>query len=185
MLDATELLEQDHREVEQLFSQYEQAKSPAVAEQICTELTVHSAIEEKVLYPALGANVGGGKRLARHAEHEHHEVKDAIFEVQRAGYGSAGASKWMQKIIKATTEHVQEEETGIFPKMRDDLGLDRLNKLGTELSELKSKLTAEAKTAGPLFALPKAKLSELARDRGVKGRSSMTKGQLISALRES
>ena len=54
LMDATELLMRDHRKVERLFSQYKQEKDPVTAERICTELTVHAVLEEKLLYPALG-----------------------------------------------------------------------------------------------------------------------------------
>ena len=42
---------------------------------------------------------------------------------------------------------------------------------------------AEAQTAGPLIDLTKDKLYELAQEKGVEGRSDMTREELISALR--
>jgi hemerythrin superfamily protein len=183
-MDATELLCADHRQVERLFGQYEKKrKSPSVTAEICIELTVHSAIEEKLIYPALGAEVSGGARLERHAESEHQQVKDAIFEIERAGYGTDEADRWMRRVIKAVTEHVREEESEIFPRMRKELGAQRLTQLGKELTALKAELMKEAKTAGALFSLSKGKLYELAKARDVSGRSGMTKSQLISALR--
>lgn len=44
----------------------------------------------------------------------------------------------MQRIIAGVTEHVQEEESQIFPKMRDDIDDDRLNALGDELAAAKT-----------------------------------------------
>jgi hemerythrin superfamily protein len=183
MADPIEMLMEDHREVEQLFAQYEQSKDPSIVEQICTELTVHAAAEEKVIYPALGADVEGGKGMRQHAEKEHQEVKDAIFEIEKLGYDDPGVDPFMQTIISGVTEHVQEEENEVFPKMRDDLG-DRLSALGDELISTKQQLLAEAESGGPLIDLTKEKLYELAQEKGIEGRADMSKEELVSALRE-
>ena len=54
--DAIALLKADHREVEELFEQFEKAtgdgRKQKIAEQICLELSVHSSIEEEIFYPA-------------------------------------------------------------------------------------------------------------------------------------
>ena len=185
MPDPIEMLTQDHREVEQLFEQYRQSKDPAVVEQICTELTVHAAAEEQVIYPALGAEVEGGQGMRQHAEQEHQEVKDAIFEIERIGYSDPGVDQFMQTIIQGVTEHVEEEENEVFPKMRQDMDGDRIATLGDELDATKQQLMAEAETGGPLIDLTKEKLLELAADREIEGRTNMSKDQLLTALRRS
>jgi hemerythrin superfamily protein len=183
MPDPLNLLHQDHREVEQLFDRYSQSKDPAVVQKICTELTVHAAVEEKVIYPVLGSDVDGGQGMRRHAEDEHQEVKDAIFAIERLGYADPGVDQQMQTIMKGVTEHVQEEEGEVFPKMRRDISNERLLALGEELETTKAHLMAEARIAGPLIDLTKDKLYELAQEKGIERRSDMTKQQLISALR--
>src|SRR5262252_8084016 len=54
--DPTELLKSDHRHVEQLFSSFEKAtnadQKSQLAAKICTELMVHTLIEEEIFYPA-------------------------------------------------------------------------------------------------------------------------------------
>ena len=111
MRNAIEMLITDHREVEQLFQRYEATRDPNVVQQICTELTVHAALEEKVVYPVLSADVARGPQMRQHAEHEHQEVKDAIFEIERLGYGAPGVEQYMRKIIGGVKEHVSEEES--------------------------------------------------------------------------
>ena len=53
MPDVVDLIEHDHREVEQLFAEFTSSKDPTVAEKICDELDEHTAAEEAVVYPVL------------------------------------------------------------------------------------------------------------------------------------
>jgi hemerythrin superfamily protein len=53
---ALDLLEQDHRQVEQLFAQYDELKEDngskeELAQKICLALEVHAQIEEELFYP--------------------------------------------------------------------------------------------------------------------------------------
>jgi hypothetical protein len=83
------------------------------------------------------------------------------------------------------TEHVQEEERDILPRLTAELTAERLATLGEEAEQLKTELTAQAKTAGPLIDLTKEQLYELAQEKGIEHRSEMSKDDLIAALRES
>jgi len=53
--DAEALLKADHRKVEELFEQYKEAdedEKSDLAKQICSELIVHTTLEEEIFYPA-------------------------------------------------------------------------------------------------------------------------------------
>ena len=51
----------DHRKVEELFEKFEKAKDDdqkrKLAEQVCTELKIHTMIEEEIFYPALRGKI--------------------------------------------------------------------------------------------------------------------------------
>src|SRR5205814_8970922 len=137
MPTPSQLLKQEHRKVEKLFELYKQSGDAAVVEQICTELKVHTTIEEEVVYPALKSDVPGGKDMEEHAEEEHNEVETAIKEIERLGYGDPGVDRLMQEIISGVTEHVQEEENEVFPAFDEAISADRQQKLGQQLEEAK------------------------------------------------
>lgn len=61
--DAIQMLKEDHRKVEKLFEQFQQADGgdkQQIAQQIFHELEVHSTLEEELFYPAL-ENQGDSK----------------------------------------------------------------------------------------------------------------------------
>ena len=78
-MDVTELLQQDHRTVEGLFSQYKSTQDDAIVEQICQELDRHATVEEEIVYPRL-AEID--PKLEQHAEEEHATAKELIAQVR-------------------------------------------------------------------------------------------------------
>ena len=98
MLDAIALLKADHRKVEGLFKKFEAAKSgsakKALAREICTELSVHTTIEEEIFYPACRHGVEEDQMDEAFVEHDGAKVMIAellgsapgkdFFEIGRA-----------------------------------------------------------------------------------------------------
>src|SRR6266481_4998139 len=150
--DPIAMLRADHRRVEQLFGSFEKASSAEqksqLAKQICTELTIHTLIEEEIFYPACHANME--QRLLDEAQVEHDGAKALIIEI-RAG---SPDDQYFQAKVEVLSEdikhHVQEEEkpgTGIFVKAKEG-GL-ATPELAKRLAERKQELMEEAK-AGAL-----------------------------------
>src|SRR5438477_436390 len=88
--DGFQLLEEDHREVERLFSRYADSRDDVVAHDICSMLAEHSEIEDAALYPALRRLVDGGDDLADVAEQEHTAIASLIARVYDAPPGDLG-----------------------------------------------------------------------------------------------
>ena len=150
-MDAVALLKADHRAVEALFAQFENAsgdgKKQKVALQICAELTVHAKIEEEIFYPACEGKVE--EDLMREAYVEHDGAKVLIAEIE----GGEPSDEYYDAKVKVLQEqiehHVQEEEQrmeGMFAQARK-AGLD-MDALGEELAARKEQLRAEIQTSG-------------------------------------
>src|SRR5581483_4831053 len=68
--DVIELLEHDHREVEQMFAEYEQASDPkekrTIVDKIIIELVRHSEAEEQAVYPVIRDHIENGDAIVEH-----------------------------------------------------------------------------------------------------------------------
>jgi hemerythrin superfamily protein len=134
-MDVIELLQQDHRNVEGLFSDYQSSKDDETAEQICRELEMHTTVEEEIVYPRL-AEIDA--ELEQHAEEEHDKAKELIDQIRAKPDDVAGLVEQLQQAVQ---HHVNEEENKAFPEMRARLGAD-LEDLGAAVTERKQTLKA-------------------------------------------
>ena len=138
---ATAMLRADHKRVSGLFDEFENARSSkkkeAIVAKICTELTVHTQLEEEIFYPAFKKALKDHE-LVPEAHVEHASVKDLIAQVKGIkpnGEMFDARVKVMGEFVK---HHVKEEETQMFPKAKKS-GLD-LRKLGRKMQERKQEL---------------------------------------------
>lgn len=150
--DAIALLKDDHRKVEKLFKEFEGAKGEGrkerLARQICLELSVHTAIEEEIFYPACQGTVE--EDLLRESYVEHDAAKVLIAEIE-AGQGERDEffDSKMKVLQEEIEHHVEEEEkpgSGVFAQARK--GKLDLDTIGKQLAARKKGLTEDYKTKG-------------------------------------
>jgi hypothetical protein len=143
--DGITLLRSDHRAVEKLFKQFEEAtgdgRKEKLAHQICLELTVHTAIEEEIFYPACEGAVE--ENLLKESYVEHDAAKLLIAEIQAGrGEGDEFFDSKVKVLQEEIQHHVEEEEkphTGVFAQARKgDLDLEAL---GEKMLARKQELT--------------------------------------------
>ncbi len=127
-MDAIAMLKADHRKVEDLFEQFEKARSDdrkqSLAEQICLELKVHTVIEEEIFYPACEGKVE--EDLLKEAYVEHDGAKTLINEIEAASPADDFYDAKVKVLSEMIEHHVKEEEQrveGMFSQARD-AGLD-------------------------------------------------------------
>jgi hemerythrin superfamily protein len=149
--DAIALLKADHREVEELFAKFEGAsgdgKKQKIAEQICTELKIHTTIEEEIFYPAYRDAVKkkDDRELYQEALEEHHVV-DLVLPELKASNPAGEIFGAKAKVLKELIEHhADEEEEEMFPKARKVLGAARLRDLGGRMETRKRTLMRRKK----------------------------------------
>lgn len=142
--DATTLLRADHKLVDLLFEQYENAKSTtkkkALVAQICMELTVHAQIEEEIFYPQV-KDVLKDHELIPEATVEHATLKSLIAQLEKGEPGDEMYDAKVKVLSEYVKHHVKEEQNEIFPKVKASK-LD-LHALGAQLVHRKEELLAK------------------------------------------
>jgi len=117
---AIALLKHDHREVEQMFEDFEGLEDDAakgkLARQICMALKVHTQIEEEIFYPA-ARKATGDNDLLDEAAVEHAGAKYLIGQIEKMKPGDDLFDAKVTVLGEQIKHHVKEEEEELFPEV--------------------------------------------------------------------
>ena len=144
-MNATTLLKNDHKTVEDLFKRFEKLGPRAVkskrdvVERIIRELSIHAAIEEMIFYPAIREAAAQRDVDATVLEslEEHHLVKWTLWELERMEPDHERYDAKMSVLMENVRHHVKEEEKELFPQVNKLLGRGRLDELGEAMATAK------------------------------------------------
>jgi hemerythrin-like domain-containing protein len=140
--DAIQLLETDHRRMEDLLKKGEETTARGVKtrtellDTLTRELNAHEHIEETVLYPALQSHPQA-KDIVLEGYEEHH-VADLI--VKELHGLARNDEQWGPKfkVLKENIEHhIEEEEDTMFPRARGIFSREELQQLGALMASKK------------------------------------------------
>lgn len=156
--DAIAMLKADHRKVEQLFASFEEARGASrkekLAKEICTELKIHTLLEEEIFYPALKGKIE--QDLLDEAYVEHDGAKVLINDIEAAEPDEAYYDAKVKVLSEEIEHHVKEEEQpseGMFAQARKaDVDLVEMR---DRMLARKTELMAQAEGQG----LPPAKVT--------------------------
>ncbi|MBF4765751.1 hemerythrin domain-containing protein [Nocardioides islandensis] len=139
--DAIVLLKNDHREIKKVFADFQRLGDGALkskqrlVDKMIELLTVHTYIENEVMYPRVRALLPDLEDDILESYEEHH-VADVLV-VELAGM-SASDERFTAKttvLIENVTHHIQEEEDDWFPQVRKGLGRKALQEIGQEMAD--------------------------------------------------
>jgi hemerythrin superfamily protein len=147
--DAIEMLKEDHRKVEKLFTQFEKTDRDDVeacadiVEEACAALKVHAALEEELFYPAARAALEeDDASLLDEALVEHDSAKALIARVEGLDPSDPMYAASFTVLAEYIKHHVKEEEGEIFPKVKkakldaDELGSEMRARKEAPMEEL-------------------------------------------------
>jgi hemerythrin superfamily protein len=143
--DVIEILEHDHREVEEMFAELEslrgastddaRSRRKAVTEQVTIELVRHSVAEEVLVYPQVDAKVSAQE--AERARHEHAEAEETLQRLEKLDADDPAFDDELATLMREIREHIAEEEGQMFAHMRQVIDEDDLRKLGASVEAFK------------------------------------------------
>ena len=140
MADVTKMLEQDHREAEDLFAKIKETNGAARAglvTKLAGALKLHMQVEEKIVYPAIAKQVDGGDDMVDEATTEHEGARKALADVEKLSPNEPGFDGALEMLEAGISHHVEEEEEEVFPQFRESVSSAELNELGDEVAAVK------------------------------------------------
>ena len=152
-MNAIDLLEQQHREVEKLFKKIEKAgpdEKEKLFDELADSLAVHAAIEEQHFYPA--TKDARTEELLQEAVEEHLSVKRIIADLLEMEPDDAQFDAKIKVLQEQVEHHVEEEEGELFPKVRKLHSKDELEDLGVLMEQTAEELKEQG---APRMEVPK------------------------------
>jgi hemerythrin superfamily protein len=135
------VLTHDHREVEELFDQIEQASDPSerreLTDQVITELVRRSVAEEQYLYPAAREHIPDGDAIVYGEIADHNEVGEALKALEGIDADDPDFMSTFRRMSDDVKQHVREEEDELFPVLREHATAEELQDLGEKVERAK------------------------------------------------
>ncbi|VVO38475.1 hemerythrin domain-containing protein [Pseudomonas fluorescens] len=155
-MNAIRLLEQDHVRVKDILGQLSESTERAVKKRteliakLEMEITIHTRLEEEILYPAF-KKAGGKEQVVMYheAKEEHRTVDSLVLPDLKATDPGTPEFSGRVKVVKELLEHhIEEEETEMFPQAEKLLGKATLEELGAQMEALKTQMKKELTEIG-------------------------------------
>ena len=143
--DAIVLLKHDHKEIRRIFREFQQAGENATArkgklvDKIIELLTVHTYIENEVMYPRVRALLPDLEDDILESYEEHHVADVLVVELAAMKPTDERFDAKTTVLIENVTHHIEEEEQDWFPKVREGLGRKALQEIGADMLAARKK----------------------------------------------
>jgi hemerythrin superfamily protein len=142
--DAIVLLKADHKQIRALFREFQKSSSTPggkkkLVEQMVELLTMHTYIENEVMYPRVRDLLPDLEDDVLESYEEHHVADVLVTELSAMDSSDERFEAKTTVLIENVTHHIQEEEQDWFPKVREGLTRTQLREIGEELSAAKER----------------------------------------------
>ena len=176
MADVFTVLGQDHQEVKRMLAELEKGPTAAtgaseaqlalrkkMTEELIIEESRHEALEEMYFWPAVRDHIQSGSTLADEAIGQEQAAKQVLANLDKVGSGDAEFERLLGKFVTDAREHIEFEETQVWPLLRTALPAETSAELGKKIAEGKKTAPTRPhphnppspgalKTAGPVAA---------------------------------
>ena len=162
--DAIVLLKDEHKEIRKAFRTFEAAGKDAhvaqgkAVDRIIELLTVHTFIENEVMYPAVRDLLPDLEADVLESYEEHHVADVLVVELAAMSPDAERFAAKTTVLIENVEHHMSEEEDEWFPKVREGLGRKQLQEIGERMLEAKKTAPTRPSQPGALKKTVKAVL---------------------------
>jgi len=142
--DAIVILKDDHKRIRALFKKFQNSSESAhatrgtIVDEIIQELTVHTYLENEVMYPEVRRLVPDLEQDVLESYEEHHVADVLCMELAALEPTDEHFQAKTTVLIENVTHHLDEEEQDWFPRVREALGRNRLTAIGEKMQELRA-----------------------------------------------
>ena len=149
--NAIDLLKEDHDKVKKAFKEFEKMDRAdaetcrQVVETVCTDLRIHTTLEEEIFYPAVREAIDD-EDIMNEAAVEHETAKMLIEQLENMEPDDPNYHATFTVLGEYVMHHVKEEEGEMFPQAKKAKDLD-LEALGERMKARKDELMAETEQA--------------------------------------
>src|SRR5690242_13619910 len=142
--DAIVMLRNDHQEIRRQFKRFQQTGDDATAakgkvvDKIIELLTVHTYLENEVMYPEVRRLLPALEDDILESYGQNHVAELLVAEIAGLEPDAERFDAKVTVLIENVTHHMDEEEQDWFPKVRAGLGRKQLQELGARMIELRA-----------------------------------------------
>ena len=143
--DAIVMLKDDHKLILKAFRDFEAAGEDAhktkgkLVDRIIELLTVHTYIENEVMYPRVRELVPELEDDVLESYEEHHVADVLVMELAGMQPTDERFTAKTTVLIENVRHHIEEEEQEWFPEVREALGRKILQEIGAEMAEARER----------------------------------------------
>ena len=150
-MNAIDMLVEDHERLKDILTRLADSTERAVKtrsellQKLEMEVTIHTELEEQILYPAF--KEAGSKeelKMYHEAKEEHRAVDSLVLpdlkETDPASVQFSGRVKVCKELLE---HHIEEEESEMFPQARELFDDARLEEMGEQMAQLRNRLKKE------------------------------------------
>jgi hemerythrin superfamily protein/carbon monoxide dehydrogenase subunit G len=151
--DVVDILTTDHREVTDLLLQIRTATDSAtrrdLADTMISELVRHAVAEEMYVYPAMKQHLADGEAAVEHDVEEHKELERTMKELEGVEPSDPRFDSLLGELETTLADHVADEESDQFPKLRASIPREELVQLGEKVQAAKKLAPTRPHPAAP------------------------------------
>jgi hemerythrin superfamily protein len=151
--DVVDVLASDHREflalISEILASGDGEQRRELADALIAGLVRHSVAEEMFVYPAMRDSVPNGAEAVEHDTKEHKELERTMKELESAEPSQARFTELVHSLQDTLRDHVDDEESEQFPKLRAHLPAEKLTELAGKVETAKKLAPTRPHPAAP------------------------------------